>query len=457
MSLGTGTGTGVIGNGKAQMAYVFERFPSYTQTFCLREVTELERRGLRPLVFSIHDTRDEVVGQDDDGISARVTILPQGEDLVDDVKRRKEKGELPKEAVLTLRYWGDRPDKKRVYEAIFIGENLRAAGLRHVHCHFAGLAARTCWWIRQFYDITFSFTGHANDLFCPEDYEISRQRLMAAASRVVTVSNFTADYLRKGYPRAAGKVWRVYNGLDLAPIRDGKSAVEDEPPLLISVGRLIEKKGFEDLVRACGRLVREGLAFRCEIIGDGERRTRLEALIREHGVEEVVALTGARDQKYVIERLHAARAFVLPCVTEADGGMDNLPTVIMEAMAAGLPCVSTRLAGVPEMVVDGRTGFLVDEGAVDDLAGRMRCLLVDAGMARRMGKEGLARAEALFSKEKTAKQLMRALVSGGMVRWSGDLMRYDRLLLWSYLVQLRLRVLRLFGVGRSRKQRFPGS
>ena len=119
--------------------------------------------------------------------------------------------------MLSLRQWGERPDKLRVYEAAYIGHHLRAAGVRHVHSHFAGIGARVGWWLRQALDCTFSFTGHANDILCEEPgLDVTLARLMADASLVVTVSDFTAATCVDGFPAAAGKVRRVYNGLDLA-------------------------------------------------------------------------------------------------------------------------------------------------------------------------------------------------------------------------------------------------
>ena len=166
----------------APFAYVFERFPSFTQTFCAREVLELQRLGMRPLVFSIHDTREEAIRHFPRALVEQVVFLPHGEALVNEVKQLKDANRLSKEAVLTLRHWGNRPDKRRVQEACWIGVRLQEAGVHHAHAHFGGLAARTCWWLRQFFGITFSFTGHANDILCPDIFEVSRERLMADAS-----------------------------------------------------------------------------------------------------------------------------------------------------------------------------------------------------------------------------------------------------------------------------------
>ncbi|MEZ5433379.1 MAG: hypothetical protein R3F31_19900 [Verrucomicrobiales bacterium] len=125
--------------------------------------------------------------------------------LVEEVKEWKRRNELPQAIVLTLRHWGERPDKMRVYEAAWIGRELTKRGIRHVHSHFAGIGARTCWWLQEFFDVTYSFTGHANDLFCKVDFDLTLDRLMSGASLVVTVSDYTVADLRRRFPASASR------------------------------------------------------------------------------------------------------------------------------------------------------------------------------------------------------------------------------------------------------------
>ena len=139
---------------RPHFAYVFERFPSFTQTFCAREVLELQRQGTRLLLFSIRSTGEETLRHFPQELIDQVITLPPADVLTREVEAMKERRELPQAMVLTLRGWSGRPDKARIYEAARIGQKLRAAGVRHVHTHFAGLAARTAWWIRQFYGLS---------------------------------------------------------------------------------------------------------------------------------------------------------------------------------------------------------------------------------------------------------------------------------------------------------------
>ncbi len=423
------------------LVYLFERFPTFTQTFCVREILELESQGIRPLIFSLNDTREEATQSYPAELRDRVHYLPEKSELTAFVRRLRTERNLPKAADRTLRFWGNQPDKRRVYEAAYLDAKIRelAPNLHHAHCHFGGKAARTLWWLSHFRDFTYSFTAHANDVFCPEtNTEVSMRRLMNDASRVVTVSDYTVRRLTADYPVVRHKVCRVYNGLDVAM---WKSAAPDPPSgigsrRIYSVGRLIEKKGYDDLVRASAILRERGIEHSCHIIGGGPLEGRLRAQIEEAGVQDTVFLEGEADQAEIIDALaHRCHLFALPCVTEADGGMDNLPTVIMEAMAVGLPCVSTRLAGVPEMVIPGETGLLVEERSPNDLADALQELLEDPEKSRKFGKNGARLAFEKFDKAVTASHLKRVLISGGKVRFDPNLLQSKPTLGCSYAHQ----------------------
>ncbi len=423
------------------LAYVFERFPTFTQTFCVREILELERQGLRPLIFSLSDTRHEQTQSYPAELRNRVHYLPEKEELTRFVRRLRTEKRVPKPVDHTLRYWQQQPDKRRVYEAAYIGHKIRqiAPNLRHAHCHFAGKAARTLWWLRHFHRLTYSFTAHANDVFCAEtDTEVTLPMLMRDASRIVTVSDYTVRRLSAEFPAARRKIRRVYNGLDLEKwVRANRGRPAGIGSRRIySVGRLIEKKGFDDLIRASAILRDRGIAHTCHIIGGGPLETELRGQIRAENLEKTVILEGEQDQDAIITALaNRAHLFALPCVTERGGGMDNLPTVIMEAMAIGLPCVSTRLAGVPEMVVEGQTGLLTNERQPEAFADCLQTLLQDAELCQKLGQRATHLAAERFDKSVTTSQLKRALISGGLVRFDPELTYESPSLARSYLAQ----------------------
>ena len=391
-------------------AYLFERFPSFGQTFCYREVAELYRQGVAAPIFSIRNPKDEPEQDWDARIVKRVHYLPEEEELLDDVRRASKKGRLTPETIAALDGWGRRTDFLRLYQAVYVGLRLQEAGISHVHAHFAGMAARTAFWIANFFPITFSFTAHANDIFAPRKFEIGLDKLVGAARVVVTETDYAEKFLRERFPERADRIHHIYNGLNVAEF--GRATFSSDPPSIIAIGRLIVKKGFANLIRACALLVERGSSFRCEIFGEGPLEGQLRTQIEELGLQEFVQLPGPKPQHELRGCLADASVFVLPSVPEADGGMDNLPTVIMEAMATGLPVVSTRIGGIPEMVIDNQTGFLVQPEDAVALAGAIEKVTNDRPLGQSLGQAGYERAQALFSIEKNARQLCALLSSG---------------------------------------------
>src|SRR2546428_6373287 len=384
-------------------AYLFERFPSFGQTFCYREVAELARQGIAPPIFAIRNPKDEPSQDWDQRIVERVHYLPDEEELLREVHRASKKGKLTGEVTAALNQWSRRTDFLRLYQAVYIGLRLQEMGIRHVHAHFAGMAARTAFWIDKFFPITFSFTAHGNDIFAPRAFAIGLDRLVGAARVIVTVADYAARFLQERFPNQADRIHRVYNGLNLAEF--GRTDFSAAPQMVVAVARLIPKKGFADLIRACGLLAERGKSFQCEIIGDGPLQNEFGAQIKELNLQDRVALPGAKPQREVRQRLAAANIFVLPSVVDPEGGMDNLPTVIMEAMATGLPVISTAIGGIPEMVVENETGFLVQPGDAVALADAIETSISNLSLAQKLGRAGYERAEKLFSIEKNVREL----------------------------------------------------
>ncbi len=398
---------------RRSFAYLFERYPSFVQVFCMREVEEMNAQGMNPAVFSLREAETggfESLAAQRHGVS----YVPDQEALKKEVRDLAAQKRIPKHILPRLQQWdSEQPDKMRLYEAAWLGHRLRKAGVRHVHSHFAGMAARTALWLKRFYGITYSFTGHANDIFvqAPKGLPISIDDLITQAAFIATVSDFSADNLRRRYPSLTSKIHRVYNGIDPASFRQSDPGLA--PPIILSVGRLVEKKGFPCLVRACAVLKEEGREFSCRIVGDGPLEGEIRNMIKKHGLEKHVELCGPRSQDDLRVLFAQARVFTLACKREKDGGMDNLPTVITEAMMAGLPVVSTSLAGVPEQVIDGRTGFLSEPDDHESLARHLKVFLEDKQLCRRFGAEGRAHAEQVFSLHKTVRGLKRLLCSRG--------------------------------------------
>lgn len=398
-------------NNAPGFAYVFERFPSFTQTFCAREVGEWARLGFSFPIFSINSVAEEEVQHFPVELYQRTVTVPEDVDLRArrwwtpfSWRSRKIKQQIQAE-------WGAAGGRRRAAEAAWLGPRLRALGVRHIHVHFAGLAARTAFWLHRVHGITYSITAHANDFLVDGPGQFLEE-VFREAKFVVTVSDFSVARLEEKYPFLRGRIHRVYNGIDMDSFPRAEVGTETGAPIIVSVGRYIEKKGFPDLIEACSRL--RDLDFTCQIIGQGPLEPSLRGQIERLGLQDRVVLTGPRSEAQIRRHLAGAHVFALACCREKEGGMDNLPTVIMEAMAAGVPVISTRLAGVPEMVVDQETGLLVEPNDVDGLAAALRELLQSPTRRKTMGQAGHALGRARFDLSVTSRELHRVFHKHGV-------------------------------------------
>ena len=356
-----------------RVAYLLKRFPRLSQTFVLDELLELERQGVDLVVLARRGS-DEAVEHD------RLSEL--------------------RAPVHSL---GDRCEPHDVAAL------LAALSVDHVHAHFATWASEAARRAAQLAGIPFSFTAHATDLYRSDvDLDALVDRV-AAARFVVTVTEDNRRWLQQLLDDSGrrGRVVRLHNGVDLA--RLPRSLEPREPDLLVAVGRLVEKKGFDDLLTAVAALRRDGAPLRLALVGEGPLRAHLEHRARELEVDTAVTLLGARRQEDVLSLVRRATAFVLPCVVAADGDRDALPTVILEAMALGTPVVSTRVSGIPEMVEDGRSGILVEQRDPAALAAAVRRLCADRSLAERLAAAARDRVEERFALATNVQVLRRLL------------------------------------------------
>lgn len=391
-----------------KLGYLFERFPAFTQTFCARELAELYRQGAAPPVYSIRrPTGPRPVNVPLEDIP--VYYLPDTNGLEFKIKTKLISSRL-------TNLWsgsGDLRDKGRFREAAYLGPRLLKEGVSHVHVHFAGLASRTAWWLKCLFGVSYSFTGHANDIFCPKpDQRVDLGDLVRDASFVVGVSDFGANWLRQRFPDSAPKIQRIYNGLDLSMFKAG---VPGTGPLrLLSIGRLIEKKGFKFLIEACHLLHVAGLRFICHIVGDGPEQPKLEEAIQQYQLSEVVRLTGPLPQTDIVNLLAESSIFVFPAIHDSAGDTDNLPTVLIEAMASRLPIVATKVAGIPEIVQHNGNGILVAEKDPVQLAAAIQVMAADQALLERFGSASHRIAQEKFALSDTVGQLKQLFAQFGL-------------------------------------------
>jgi len=385
-----------------RIAYLLKKFPRLSETFILNELLGLERAGLRPSVLSRRTPDDEPRHPELSELRADVELLPPARSV--DPWSVLFGGPEPERVELLARLGEVVPEFNRygherlpslLAEAVALLGRCRELGVEHVHTHFATDSALVACLLHALGGPGYSLTLHAKDIYRSTVDPALLDRLLRDSRFSVTVCDANVAWIAERVGDAArARVRRLYNGVDLE--LHGRAREGREPDHVLAVGRLVEKKGFDLLLRAVRRLLDAGRSLRVSLVGEGEQRPALESLVAELGLGAHVTLLGAVDQRGVRALMDRATLFALPCRVGDDGNRDALPTVLLEALGHGLPCVSTPVTGVPEILDHGSAGLLVPEDDEAALADAVRRLLDDAALRAGLADAGRARAERLF-------------------------------------------------------------
>jgi glycosyltransferase involved in cell wall biosynthesis len=397
-----------------RLGYLYSRYPVLSQTFCDAEMLALERFGFDLEIGSVYPPLTSLRHEHIAGLRAPIHYAPPQEILKIQEKSAKMDGKWPRDLVdrHEQKYGPSVKAAQRARNALYFAGHFKRRGVDHVHVHFANRAAHTALFLKEISGIPFSVTAHGQDFMKDLGNDDLLREICAAAEFVAAETDYSRDLLRQRCPDS--RIHRVYNGMDLtrfpsASTQRGDYRSPNEMLRIISIGRLVAFKGFENLIDACAELARRGLDFTCEIIGDGPLRSDLEARVSKLNLSDRVHLLGSLTQEAVLTKLRAADIFALASVTDPQGASDVFPTVIIEAMAAARPVVSTRLAGIPESVVHGETGLLVPPGDTTALAEALSRLIQDAKLRLHYGRAGRARIEQHFQIEHTVAPLIELL------------------------------------------------
>lgn len=391
-----------------KVGYIVRRFPALSETFVLNEILEVEAQGLKVEIFSLLQPRDPRYHPGVAKLSGPIRYLPRFDDLASLLRyNRRAHQRFGRRYRQLLLYCITRLRPALIWrflEAAYIVERAAAAGVTHLHAHFASRTATVARLGSQLTGIPYSFTAHAFDIYKKTiDQRVLADKVRDAAF-VITVSDVARSYLAKVAPAAAGRIERVYNGIDMDRFAPA-SKQPDHPFTILSVARLQEKKGLGDLVDACSILRDRGSDFRCRIVGQGRLRQALKERVAALGLERQVQLLGVLTQDRIVQQYAEADLFVLPCVVGEDGNQDGLPVSIIEALASGLPVVTTAVAGIPEAVDDWVNGRIVPQRAPKALAEAIFGLIEDRDALARLAEAARPSVAAKFDKRQTGARL----------------------------------------------------
>jgi glycosyltransferase involved in cell wall biosynthesis len=391
-----------------KIAYLAPEIPALSATFVYNEILGLEKSGYQVVPLSVHRPHSPAEEEALEDLGSRTQYL-----------YRTTKGKVLRDNLYLL---AGRPIRYVRVLARAVGDALRvglfnrvgfgllyrffaAAGVarilldencEHLHVHFAHIPTDIAMYAAGLSALPFSFTAHANDLF--ERGWLLEQKVQRAEF-TVTISEHNRQFLiEKGCP--GDKIHVVRCGVDSGAFAAGNTRPSNPIAKIGTLGRMVEKKGIDDLIRACQMLKDRNIAFHLEIAGDGPLQPELQALVREGDLAEQVHFTGPLAHDQVPRWLQGLDMFVLACKKDRNGDMDGIPVVLMEAMLAGVPVVSCRISGIPELIEDGKSGLLAKPENPGDLAEAIARLLSDDNLRNDFRTNAMATVQAEFELSK---------------------------------------------------------
>lgn len=389
------------------LGMILKGFPRISETFISNEILAMEQRGLRISIFSLRKPRESFTHENVKKIRAPVAYLPE---YVLPFWRVLLKSNARLILSNPFRYLSSFltalgrsftlssplvPTVRHFLQAGYLAKNyLNDSSIAHLHAHFAHTPSSVALYASELTGIPFSFTAHAKDIYTshPEKlkYKISRARF------VVTCTEYNRRYLMKIAEGISTPVYTVYHGIDLSRF-SFRTTPPDPPPFnILSVGRLVEKKGYDDLLKALKILYLDNFPFEFFHVGDGELSETIKKMAGELGLSGKIHFLGTLTQEDLLPIYRRSHAFVLASKVASNGDRDGLPNVILEAMAIGVPVVSTNVSAIPEAVQHEKTGLLVPQRNPYELAKAIRTILTDTERARKMAFEARRTVEEKF-------------------------------------------------------------
>ena len=364
---------------RTTVGVLVKRFPKLSETFILNEVIGLEARGQKLHIFALEAPTDEIVNPAVGRVQARVEHVTAATLFVWLQVFVSSPVHFARGIWTALREFGLR-DGRAISQAMQLARLMRLGKIGHLHAHFADRPAAIARTACALAGLSFSISAHAKDIYVQAPDRL-RPRLRAA-NFTATCTGHNAIHLRKLEPSA--RVVRLYHGVDTATLSADPSRPRTGAPLILGVGRLRPKKGFDTLITACAQLAKDGHDFRCVIAGYGPEEAPLRASIKAANLAGRIELAGKIPHEEVVALMRAASIFALPCRVEEDGDRDGIPNVLLEAMTVGVPVVSTSVSGIPELITNGETGLLAPPNDAPALADAMSQVLHDNALAVRL-------------------------------------------------------------------------
>lgn len=399
---------------RVKVAYIMSRFPKLTETFILYEILAVEQESVDVELYPLLREPAPVMHPEAVALVERAHFQPFLSWAIvqaqlyflfrNPLVYLKTLFELLSGTIGSYRFFkgalGIFP------KTVYFARHMRAAGVDHVHAHFASHPAAAAFVIYRLTGIPYSFTAHGSDLH--RDRTMLKEKIKHAEF-VVAISDFNKEIMTSVCePEDRNKIHVIHCGVDTAVFQPRTvRAVPGTPLTILCVGTLHEVKGQRFLIEACRLLLERGVAFSCHFVGDGPDQTLLEGLVQAAGLQSHVHFEGRKSRDEVVRWFQRADVVVAPSVPSSDGRREGIPVVLMEAMGSGVPVVASRLSGIPELVTDGVSGVLTTPGNASELADALHRLTEDDALRQQLGGGGRQKVIDAFDLSQNAAALTR--------------------------------------------------
>ena len=395
----------------AKILYLLHWFPAISETFILREILEFQKHGQKVDVARLNPSPDKITHPEVDEftgeiidpkagffseISAHFYWLTSSPEIYFPVLFAiLSKISHPKTVTVSLRVF---------CKAIQFAYQLKDSDYRHIHAHFGTAPATGAWILAKFLDVPFSFTLHAVGVFLPDKLLV---RKVTDSKFVSIISEFNIEYLKERFPDIDNDKFKIVRcGIRPDEFEFHPAEKSNQPPKVLSVGRMVETKGFRDLLLAVKKLKNDGKPVELTLIGGGEKLDEFKELASDSQIADLVKFTGALPQNEVRTAMMNCDLFVLAASVSPKGDRDGIPVVLMESLALGIPTISTDVSGIPELIKNFETGLLVPEKNSDALSDAMLLFIHDNDMRKRLSLAGRKLVEDQFNVETNATTLL---------------------------------------------------
>ncbi|MFN2354130.1 MAG: glycosyltransferase family 4 protein [Desulfopila sp.] len=412
---------------KPALAYVLKGYPRISETFISNEILQLEKLGFSITIFAMRKPRENFHHASVEQIQAPVFYLPTyffknffrllspNLRLCFTSPRRYFKAVVT--AIKRFRRTRKSATFKHLFQAGYMVDTLQHtnAKIDQLHGHFAHSPTSVTMFASLLSTLPFSFTAHAKDIYTSNKEQLREK--IAKAAFVVTCTQYNADYLRGIAGRETTPLHCIYHGIDTSLFTSGGARVHCSPPYsLLTVARLTEKKGLPTIYQALAQLDRQGVDFQHNLIGDGDDREAIIALIEELGLGNKCRWLGTKNHEEVLDHFRRSDLFVLGCRIAQSGDRDGIPNVLVESLAMGIPALSTSVSAIPELVIDGRTGRTVPPEDSGAMAQAIMEMLSDPALRRWVIEEGQKLVRQHFDNSTSTAQLAEVFIKNSQQR-----------------------------------------